>query len=225
MLLGSAILLAGLVACSSADPEIMQTDLRVISSYDPTDGSISPRLHVAVDVHDPDGSEDVDLLRVELPRYRLAWQRPEDRLTRTTTAGQYWYAANDLALPLEGPVGTVRLTVEDKSQRFAEREVVIPPFGDLDVPELYPVLAEDGPTRDGDGGSPRILVPRDADRVYLMVLEADERFSEPIELDLRGFEPGTEVAIPQSARERLEGRRFYLLVESSRTLWLETGPW
>ena len=225
VLLAVSLLVAASVACSSADPEIMQTDLRIVASYDPVTETFSRRLHVAVDVHDPDGSEDMDLLRVELVRYRLGWERTVDRLTQTTTAGQNWYAVHNLDLPLSGPIGTVRLTVEDKSQRSAEREIVVPPPGDIAIPDLYPILVIDEAVSEGDRGSPRILVPRDSDRVYLMVLEADERFSEPIELDLQGFEPGTEVAIPETVAERLEGRRFYLLVESSRTLWLETGPW
>lgn len=209
-------------SCSSADPQIMQTDVRVIASLDPETETIDRRLQVSVDVYDPDGAEDMDLLRVELTRYRLSWENTVERLDRSATTGQNWYTANDFSLPIDGPIGTVRLSVEDKSQRQAMTEFVVPPLGDITSPELYPNIVVDA---ESVTPSPRIRVPRGASVVYLLVLEADGRLGDPLELSIDGLEPGTEVVIPPSARERVEGRSFYLLVERSRTLWLETGPW
>lgn len=244
------MLLFVLVSCSSADPEIMQTEAYVIAGWYPVDGTVEYRLHVAADVHDPDGAEDVELMRVELTRYRLTWERTVDRLRHSEGEGRHWYSIDDLALPTEKPIGTIRITIEDKSLREAEREVVIPPLDDVSDPALYPKMAlNDDATGDGGddvaaveraGGtgvqdryssptvvSPRIEVPRGVRKIYLVVIEADGRVGEPLEFPIEETAAvmGTEVAVPASFLERIEGRRFYLLVEHSRTLWLESGPW
>ncbi len=222
-----------LVACSSTDPEIMQTEVRLIDSYYPFDAVIEHRLSVAIDIHDSDGAEDVEKVRVLLPTRRLEWERNVEQLRRYDRDGRRWFVADDLSVPVPNVSGPLVLFVEDKSQRTTEAQLVIPPIESVGGSDTFPVMVvstneinERPPEADryetAVEAEARVRVPPRTDLVYLIVRETDGRLGAPVEIRVNAQ---SEVVLPDSLVDRVGGRSFYLLNRISPTQWRESGPW
>jgi hypothetical protein len=207
---------AATASCSSSDPQIMQTDVRVVATYDPRTGDTVERLSVSVDVHDPDGAEDLELVRTVLHPYDLVWECPVSETFRIRDAGTDWYVCDDIAPPEGTAPFRLTIEVEDKSLRTAGTEVTVPVDQQPTDPDSFAVVA-------GDGGSRTVIFPEDARTVYILAIDDDGRRTETFIIERP--ETGTEVELPARVIGQLQGRAVYAFIDRSRYRRLVSGPW
>ena len=114
----------------------MQTDLRVVATWDPIAEKITEELFLLADIFDSDGIEDVGELRIAHDGEKLQWRRSADAALRRSRSGQEWFGFS--AASVDGanriPRGTYRVEVDDLSGRAAVRRVAVP----LSVPATGP---------------------------------------------------------------------------------------
>lgn len=202
-------LLFALTACSSADPQLMDLELRVVVRPGPEPEGVEEALVVEADVADADGADELAELVVELQDAGLVWVVPVDRLTLHAQEGQNWYVTP--ALTVAGsrriPRGSVRVTARDFSGREARGTEPLPLTLPLleagDLPQLEGSLLREP----GRMWSRLLIGVRENDRLRMEELvDADPPVS------IRGA-----VSRP--------GARFWLVAQWSPRLWAETGPW
>lgn len=217
MVLARLLLVGLLSACSTADPQLMDLEIRVVARLTENGSGVAEFLVVEADVADPDGADELAELVVELPDAGLMWTVPVEQLRMTSQEGQNWYQTPPLSVNglLRIPRGTVRVTARDYSGREARDEEPLP----LTLPDLE---ADDLPRLNGTV----LLEPGEAwNRLLVAVrggggLRIQEVVAAEPPADLRELmtrlvpEPGGDGA-PE----------LWLVAEWSPRLWAETGPW
>ncbi len=211
--------------CSSSDPEIMQVDMRIIATYSPQSDSVQEHLQVRLDLHDPDGIEEVTVLTVTHEATGLFWRMESSDVRRHSRDGQEWFSFDVLPVPggAEVPRGSFRVEVEDLSGRLGERSVAIP----LNTPSAEKdsfVVIQDG----------LIRLPADAgniigERIYLIRRSPEDR---------NANEPGIvyELELPDNVKRSMDtdaipeelrpgAGNIWFLREAGRYLWYRSGPW
>lgn len=231
LLLG-AFVLAGLqaVSCSSAEPEILQVDLRVVATLSRETGRVRERLSVFADVYDQDGPEDVAWLVVEYPDRATGWVLEGDRLTYEQRGDRHWYGSAELTLPGTDrvPRGAVRIVAGDLAGRSSTREVQLPAtpnrLEEADFPRLERGDGATGApgedTAEADAGIILIPAPR-ATRHYVFVAGALYLLDPPSD----SASGGKRGYLDDDILERLNGEPFHLVAEYDSYLWLDSGPW
>jgi hypothetical protein len=231
LVLSTAFVLAGLLtaSCSSAEPEILQIDLRVVATLTRETGEVRERLSVFADVYDQDGPEDLAWVVVEYPDLGLGWVLEEERLVYEKRGERHWYGSADLTVPGTSrvPRGTVRVVAGDLAGRSATREIRVPPLAVRLEEDDFPRLtrgdrAPEGLGGEADSGRSIVLVPAPrALRHY--ILKGDT---------LRVLEPSSESSLDGSygyldddLLEQLGDEPFRLIAEYSSYLWLDSGSW
>lgn len=199
------------VACSSADPEIMQVDLRIVASLDDASQQVRERLSVFVDVHDPDGVEDVAWVVAEFPDDGVGWRLEDERMAYHQRDGEHWFGAAGLSVPgLDRlPRGAVRVFAGDLSGRSAEREIRIPVTTPRPEPDEFPRFERGG----------RVVL---APRAGRHVIDTGDRVLELVPPDNEAI---SDIVLVDDDRAELEGATFTIVAEVSSYLWLESGPW
>lgn len=188
----------------------MQVDLRVRAVLSRHTGMVEEELVVFMDVHDPDGSEDVGWIVVELPEYGLGWELEGEDLVYLDRGEEHWYGAAGLTAPgmVRVPRGAlVRLTVGDLGGRTAEREIRIPLSTMNPAPEDFPGIGEGGVLIRAGGATRHFL--QQGTQLYL----------------IESSQAANALFLEESVREKLGGEPFFLVAESDDYLWLESGPW
>lgn len=194
----------------------MQTDLRIHAQLTRESGEIQESLVVFLDVHDPDGVEDVGWIVVELPEYGVGWELEGESLAYIQRGEEHWFGTSGLTIPGMDRVprgASVRFTVGDLGGRMVEREVRIP------VSTMSPG-AEDFPSVQRNEGF--VVAPegvrhfiRHSDQLYRLDLAGDGRWpSERLPVSPDG-----------SVLETLGDTPFTVVTEAGPYLWLESGPW
>lgn len=215
LLVVSAFALAT-VGCSSADPQFMQLDYRIIASVEPGSVTVRERLMVFADVHDPDGVDDVAWMVVEFPDHGVGWELEGDQLAYMDREGRHWFGSAELTVPGVSrlPRGQLRVIVGDLSGRTDEREVVIPRSPGS------PMSATDG----------RVFIVRTIDSGET-VIEAVDPDANPDEFRLfvhtrdDVFQLRRGRLVTEELRGRLGSAPFWLITELSPHYWIESGPW
>ncbi len=200
-------------ACSTADPEIMQVDLRIHATLAEAGTEIREELVIYLDIHDPDGIEDVAWVVVELPEYGIGWELEDEDLHYVQRGEEHWFGS---ALIVPGrhriPRGIVRVIVGDLSGRTAERRIRIP--GSTIVPN-----EADFPVPDGEG---RIALSPGATRHFLY---REGYYRELYRSEPRENDDGGRYHLNPEVLDELGDEPFQLVAEWSPFLWMESGPW
>lgn len=126
------LLMVLLGACSSAAPQIMQVDWRIIASRDGE--TVQERLSVFVDVSDADGDGEIAYVEVLIPAHGVWWRlTPESDSSGSpwreyTHDGQKWYGSDTLVIAGQPilPRADMTVRVGDLSGREDERVIPIP---------------------------------------------------------------------------------------------------
>jgi len=220
-----------LVGCSSSDPEIMQVDLKIVASLSPpvnSDGlttQVTEYLQVRMDVHDPDGNDEVAGLAIIHDASGLFWETDIAGVRTLERDGQNWLSFD--ALPVPGsqrvPRGVYRVEVEDLSGRRGVRTVTLP----FAVPAAEPAdfvrvvadrVALPGGGESGTDSTPRMYLYSGGDESPAVALEE-------ISVSAMGGSTFPVSAVPVPSDQRAEDRRLWFVVERGRYLRLRSGPW
>ena len=188
----------------------MQVDLRIHASLIPGASQVTERLSVFLDIHDPDGPEDIAWVTVELPDHGVGWQLEGDDLQYRVRGEQHWYGGAGLTVPgwSRFPRGAaVRIITGDFGGRTAEREVRIPPTTVVPESGDFPRLAEGGVLVPAPGAIRHFM--QSGDRLLELVIDGASR----------------PYVLGRESRDELGEADLFLIAEVSAFLWLETGPW
>jgi hypothetical protein len=213
-----------LSGCSSAEPEIMQTELRIVATWRPDTGTVTEELFLVTDIFDPDGIEDVGEVRLAHDGEQLQWRAPADTLPRRSRAGQDWFTLSAASVNGAGeiPRGTYRVEVDDLSGRGDARRISVP----LDVPATGP---GDLPEFNEEG----IVIPSGVDTVIIAHIpdDGEARFyqitadaEEATRVPLRELPEPLHPFVPGEARSASAGT-VWLIHEVSTSLLRRSGPW
>lgn len=235
----AVVVLVTLSACSSADPEIMQTDIGVVATFTPTADDIAETVYLLADVFDPDGTDEVAEVRIRHESEGLVWRGGVDRLRRYRRSGQEWYAFRARAVTGDAgvPRGSYRVEVEDFAQRTAYREAVIPFGVERSERTDFVVITRDG-----------IRVPSGS-ATFLIVVGDTESDDETVYEIARGDDiseaggEGEATTIPTAALDsplretitaaierrergdRTDARRVWFILSDEPALIRISGPW
>ncbi|MFW5693765.1 MAG: hypothetical protein ACOCYB_01255 [Alkalispirochaeta sp.] len=226
---------AGLLGCSSADPQIMQVDhYVVVSATAPEEaviGTVDPRrqapatdvgeaLIVSVDVFDADGSGELAELDVRLPEADLYWTIDVEDLSYHEQDGQQWYTTSPLVIDglSRVPRGPVLITVTDLSGRQDRREV--------QLPRTLPEPTQDLLARMDATGT---IVPAEDAESLTVVVESEEG-----RRDVRHVSDVSETVLVtdvfdeaslQRLRDAEQPVRVWVLHDWGTRIQSESGPW
>lgn len=195
--------------CSSADPEIMQVDTRIVAFFDPETGSVLEELHVANDLFDADGTGEISEINVSHERSGLQWRQKAESFQPLSRDGQQWFPFVAAPVPPMRtiPRGTYRIEVSDLSQATAVAETTLP----LTVPSSEP-----GDFAVVEGRAVRLPAGKNEITVLLQG-DGEPRFRR-ITLE---SEEGT-ISLPDS---RPPDSSVWLVFEVDRYLLRVSGPW
>jgi hypothetical protein len=215
-----AVFLAGAVfpGCSSAEPEILQSEVRINAVYDPRNSSITEELQIQADLFDPDGIEDIDQIRVLHEGDQLFWVAAGEETRRHQRRGEEWFAFTASAVPgsTAVPRGEFRIESVDLSGREAVRQVAVPLTTDRSGPEDF-ALFQDG----------TILLPSGVDELWIIIHRAPGEasfYAVTIEDETTTSIAARDLPLPEG--ETLSGdTEVWFLIEESRYLVRTSGPW
>ncbi|MFP4151865.1 MAG: hypothetical protein ACLFR8_00910 [Alkalispirochaeta sp.] len=235
VILVGAVVFAAFSGCSSAEPEILQGEIRINAVYRPEAASITEELQIQSDLFDPDGLDEIDELRLYHERDRLLWRASREDLRRHSLRGEEWFAFTASAVPGSPavPRGTFRIEVADLSGREAIRTVTIPVTLERSEPDDFAAL-------DGD----TIVLPPGVDKVWVILRAASgeptvhalavDTGSETRETPRPGSTASGSGEVTRIAVDELDppltdalsgSDTVWLLVEVSRYLMRTSGPW
>ncbi len=212
-----ASLMLGLGAvsgCSSANPEIMQVEARIVLSAPGT----FERLSLFVEGHDPDGIDDIAWMVVEYPDLLLGWRIEEETMVRFTDDGQHWFGSDNITLPQGATLPRSRLNVilGDLSGRTDTREITLPPLREAVTENSFP----------------RLVFVRDAltvetaypqDRHFIRTEEEHRELVFPSG-DLEAEAGEMVFTVPGNMLSQLGDGPYWIIREQNSRLWLEAGP-
>lgn len=225
----AAISLAAIIffpGCSSADPEIMQVEARIIISRggaslaEPShrDESMEERLSVHVDARDPDGIDDIGWMVVEFPRHGIGWHLEGETLRSRAADSRHWFGSDDLVVPglPQLPRGTLRVTLGDLAGRTAVREVQLPPRG------VYPQEGDFPGLRQSASGDDVLFVPAPAGQRHFLV-SRDHRRELYIPEGITAADAARGVRLTREEVQRFSPGPVWVIAEVTPALWLEWG--
>jgi hypothetical protein len=157
------VLMVLLGACSSAAPQIMQVDWRIIASRDGE--TVQERLSVFVDVSDADGDGEIAYVEVLIPAHGVWWRlTPESDSSGSpwreyTRDGQKWFGSDTLVIAGQPilPRADMTVRVGDLSGREDERVIPIPRTLTIAQPTDFATVTARG-----------ITVPEAARRLFVL---------------------------------------------------------
>ncbi len=207
-------------SCSSAHPEIMQVEARIIVSAP----EFQERLSLFVEGNDPDGIDDISWMVVEYPDLFLGWRIEEETLVRFNDEGQYWFGSDTISLPQGDTLPRGRLTVilGDLSGRTDARELTLPPLREAITERSFPRIVF---AQDGDAWESAVLETAfPEDRHFIRTDDAHWELVLPGENGT--MTPGEVVEFPLSRDlvSRVGDQPYWIIREHNSQLWLEWGP-
>lgn len=130
-----------IAACSDNPPEIYQTFWQVNIFNNRENKTIQPQLSLFIQVHDPDGLEDLAEIYLINDKKELFWRLDSESWIEVTEEDESWIGSNTLSLPHPSMdfTGEYRLLLLDAGGASAEKVIVINhnpiSFSELHFPE------------------------------------------------------------------------------------------
>ena len=121
------LILLFITGCADNPPEIYQTFWQV-NIFNNNESKITqPQLSLFIQVHDPDGLEDLDEIYLINDKKELFWKLDSESWIEVTEDGENWIGSNTLSLPHPSMDFTseYRLLLLDVSGASAEKVIVI----------------------------------------------------------------------------------------------------
>ncbi|MDA3948540.1 MAG: hypothetical protein PF508_04855 [Spirochaeta sp.] len=222
--LAGILLAAFLFGCSSADPEIMQADLRIVATWNPATDTITEELFLLADIFDPDGIEDVGEIRLAHDGEKLQWRAPADTVPRRSRNGQDWFSLSAAGVIGAGgvPRGTYRIDVDDLALRGAVRRVSLP----LNVSYTR---RGDVPVFDATGivmpsGADTLIIAHVPDDAAVQFYQISGDASGTMRVPLNELPESLRGVVTPEARSADNGS-VWLIHEVSPNLIRRSGPW
>ena len=130
-----------IAGCADNPPEIYQVFWQVNIFNNRENKTTHPQLSLFIQVHDPDGLEDLDEIYLINDKKELFWKLDSESWIEVTEEGESWLGSNTLSLPHPSMdfTGEYRLLLLDIGGASAEKVIVInhspTSFAELKFPE------------------------------------------------------------------------------------------
>ena len=130
-----------IAGCSENPPEIYQTFWQVNIFNNRENKLTYPQLSLFIQVHDPDGFEDLDEIYLINDKKELFWRLDSESWIEVTEEDENWIGSNTLSLPHPSMdfTGKYRLLLLDAGGASAEKVIIInyspTSFSELHFPE------------------------------------------------------------------------------------------
>ncbi|MBA7486384.1 hypothetical protein ES707_21943 [subsurface metagenome] len=130
-----------IAGCADNPPEIYQAFWQVNIFNNRENSTTLPQLSLFIQVHDPDGLEDLDEIYLINDKKELFWKLESESWIEVTEDGESWIGSNTLSLPHPSMdfTGEYRLLLMDAGGASAEKVIVInyspTSFAELNFPE------------------------------------------------------------------------------------------
>jgi len=130
-----------IAGCADNPPEIYQAFWQVNIFNNRENKTTHPQLSLFIQVHDPDGLEDLDEIYLINDKKELFWKLDSESWIEVTEDGESWIGSNTLSLPHPSMdfTGEYRLLLIDVGGASAEKVIVInhspTSFAELNIPE------------------------------------------------------------------------------------------
>lgn len=160
-----------ITGCADNPPEIYQAFWQVNILNNRENRIIHPQLSLFIQVHDPDGLEDLDQIYLINDKKELFWKLDSESWIEVTEDNESWIGSNTLSLPHPSMdfTGEYRLLLLDVGGASAEKIIVInhspASFAELNFPEA-----------ELSGGVINLTKGNDSTEYILWIYGNDERF-------------------------------------------------
>lgn len=162
------IFLIALINCSDKPPEIIEIFWQVNLFQNREIDKIYQKLSLFINVDDPDGFDDIEMLYLINDENELFWSLESEEWYKSTSGTQTWIGTNGFSMPDHSPFpgGKYRILLQDMGGQTDEKEIYLSKtkYDPAKITFPLPKIEEQTITITGDFPNPEILVYDDSKR-------------------------------------------------------------